>query len=123
MELGWLDICLRVEAVAQSRPFYEALGFRRVEGADEEGWAVMVNVAARIGLYEAKHMPDAPFCLNFRGGDVVRTSKVLENLGIEFQKPLVVTDSGGASATCLDPDGYTIFFDTLPGETMPTQEV
>jgi len=60
MDLGWLDVCLRFEDVRVSREFYEGLGFRLVEGADKEGWAVVVNGDARIGLFARQYMEDAP---------------------------------------------------------------
>jgi catechol 2,3-dioxygenase-like lactoylglutathione lyase family enzyme len=116
MDLGWLDVCLRVADVRQSRAFYEELGFRRVEGEDGEGWAVVVNGEARIGLYEARHMGDQAFNLNFRGGNVVDIAKGLAEAGHRFEKPLSVSESGGASVTARDPDGHILFFDSSPSE-------
>lgn len=117
MELGWLDMCLRVSNVSVSREFYEGLGFNKVEGEDEEGWAVVVNGDARIGLYESKHMGESNFSLNFRGGDVIANSDELLAKGYTFMKMPKAHKGGGGSATLLDPDGHTIFFDTAPDET------
>lgn len=118
MNLGWLDICLRVESVVASREFYAGLGFERVEGEDSEGWAVVVNGNARIGLYEPKHMGESAFSLNFRGGDVMANAAVLISKGYTFSKEPKPYSGGGGSATLLDPDGHTIYLDTAPGETM-----
>lgn len=117
MDLGWLDVCLRVTKVRDSREFYEGLGLHRVAGDDDEGWAVMVQGEARIGLYEAPHMEGDPLCLSFRGGDVAAIARDLEARGYEFASPLFVSPQGGASAKLRDPDGHMIFFDCAPGET------
>lgn len=117
MNLGWLDVCLRVESASKSRRFYEDLGFARVEGDDTEGWAVMVHGESRIGLYESQYMSDAPVMLNFRGGDVEANVGELIARGHALSAPLVTTEQGGASAKLVDPDGYLIFLDTAPGET------
>lgn len=91
--------------------FYADLGFWRVEGKDAEGWAVITNGEARLGLYESEHMGDNLFTLNFRGGDV---PAIVENLTSQGH---VLEMQGESSATLLDPDGYALFFGTAPGET------
>lgn len=117
MDLGWLDVCLTVEDVTTSRKFYEGLGFRHVDGEDDEGWAVMVNGESRIGLYGRDHMGDGDFCLNFRGGDVGRIVRTLETSGYTFEPEYKVTDQPQGTAFLKDPDGYVIMFDHEPGET------
>ena len=87
MNLGWLDVCLRIENVARSRQFYEGMGFTRVEGDDAEGWAVVVQGESRIGLFEPQFMGDQQFSLNFRGGDVLANSAELEAKGYSFLEP------------------------------------
>jgi len=108
MELGWCDVCLRVASASASRAFYSDLGFYRVEGSDDEGWAVVTNGTLRLGLFEPTFM-SGPISLNFRGGDVLA---VAERFGLTAK----VGASGGASASMRDPDGYAIFFDCAPGE-------
>ncbi|MBX3095418.1 MAG: VOC family protein [Fimbriimonadaceae bacterium] len=117
MDLGWLDVCLRVADVSHSRRFYESLGFVRVEGDDNEGWAVVVHGESRIGLYESQHVGDVPITLNFRGGDVLSVSDHLKAMGATFTVEPVAHARGGASATVLDPDGHPIFLDAAAGET------
>lgn len=116
MDLGWLDVCLRVQDVRISRPFYEKLGFVRVEGEDLEGWAVMVSGEARIGLFEARYMGERNFTLNFRGGDIRAIAEVLAAQGLAFTKDPSFGAEGGGSATLVDPDRHEIFFDAAPGE-------
>jgi hypothetical protein len=105
-----------VKDVKVSRPYYEGLGFHKVEGDDAEGWAVMVNGESRIGLYEAPHMEGDAVCLNFRGGDVAQTAAELKSKGYTFAKELSDSNQGGASARLKDPDGHVIFLDCAPGE-------
>ncbi len=115
MNLGWCDECLKVKNAAASRTFYADLGFHRVEGEDDEGWAVVTNGDQRLGLYEERHMGTDAFTLNFRGGDVAGIAQNLAAKGYTFKSGPTLIDGGG-SATLLDPDGYAIFFDTAPGE-------
>lgn len=115
MELGWLDVCLRVADVEVSRPFYEGLCFHRVEGDDAEGWAIMVQGESRVGLFEARYMDD-PFTLNFRGGDIPRVTEELKVKGYVFAKETAIGEQGGGSARLRDPDGHPIFLDCAPGE-------
>ncbi|NDG63854.1 MAG: VOC family protein [Planctomycetes bacterium] len=114
----WMDVCLRVADVIRSRNFYEGLGFTRVEGDDADGWAVVVNGNARIGLFEQKYMNGRSFMLNFRGGDVLAKVAALEAKGYQFVTPARRSADGGGSATLEDPDGHRIFFDAEPNETM-----
>lgn len=114
--MGWCDVCLRVKNAGESRSFYETLGFRRVEGDDSQGWAVMTNDEVRLGLYEAQHVGEDSVTLNFRGGDVLANVEAIRAKGLNPSKGPQTTADGGASAWFKDPDGYTIFLDTAPGE-------
>jgi catechol 2,3-dioxygenase-like lactoylglutathione lyase family enzyme len=119
MDLGWCDVCLRVKSAASSRSFYEGLGFRRVEGDDESGWAVMTNDDLRLGLYEAQFMGENAVSLNFRGGDVFTISQRLSEAGYTFASGPKGTPDGAGSASLRDPDGTLVFFDSAPGERKP----
>lgn len=117
MNLGWLDVCLGVRNVAVSRAFYEGLGFRRVEGEDEEGWAVMVLAESRISLFGAQFLDSGSVTLNFRGGHIAEIVAALSSRGPRFEKQPQCNPDGSGSATIFDPDGFRIFFDSAPGET------
>lgn len=119
MKLGWLDVCLNVEDLAASRAFYEKFGFQVMEGNDEEGYWVLANGTARIGLYKG-HIKE--FMLNFRGGDVVANAEALKAKGITFESGPKAVDGGGGSATIKDPDGNIIFLDTHPDELDPAYQ-
>jgi catechol 2,3-dioxygenase-like lactoylglutathione lyase family enzyme len=117
MNIGWCDVCITVKSAAVSREFYELLGFRRVEGDDDKGWAVITNDDLRLGLFESRYMDGRPFTLNSRGGDVFAIAEELQSNGVEFPTGPKRAANGGCSATIHDPDGHLIFFDTASGET------
>lgn len=116
MELGWLDVCLKVKDIPRSRDFYAGLGFQLVDG-DGENWAVMVNGEARIGLYGPEDIGPASAMLNFRGANVHRIKQDLEAKGYVFDPQHTPNPDGTGSAILYDPDGYAVFFDTASGET------
>jgi len=116
MNLGWCDVCLRVKSALESRRFYADLGFHRVEGSDEEGWAVVTNGDLRLGLFEPVFMSD-PVSLNFRGGDVLKNAEELADKGHVFESGPRAGKNGGGTALLRDPDGFAISLDTAPGET------
>ncbi len=116
MNLGWCDVCLQVKNAANARTFYEDLGFRRVEGDDTEGWAVMSNGDQRLGLFEPQFQSE-PISLNFRGGDVLSVAEAIAEKGYTLESGPKQGKNGGASATLRDPDGHLIFLDCALGET------
>lgn len=117
MDIGWCDFCLRVANVGQSRRFYEGLGFRPVEGDDDEGWAVLTNGNVRIGLFTPVFMKDT-HSINFWGGDVMAICERLIDQGYSFEAGPTPGKDGGGSAVLRDPDGHMLFFDAAPGESM-----
>ena len=118
MNLGWLDVCLRVTDVSDSRRFYAHLGFEAVDGDEDQGWLVMVNGESRIGLFTLEYMGNVPFSLNFRGGDVESVATSLQKAGYSLEKPLKKSTEG-VSATILDPDGHHVFLDAMHNEVKP----
>lgn len=121
MELGWCDVCLRVNKVLVSREFYGDLGFWQVEGSDEEGWAVVTNGDLRLGLFEPQYMT-GPISLNFRGGEITDICAKLSSKGHAFSKPPKLANGGG-SVSITDPDGTSIFFDCIAGETKKVEPI
>jgi lactoylglutathione lyase len=122
MDLAWCDVCLRVKTALESRKFYASLGFQRVEGNDQEGWAVVTNGQLRLGLFEPTFMKE-PITLNFRGGDIAKIASELKSLGHTFESGPKFAPAGGGTATMRDPDGFAITFDCAPGELMTTEPI
>ncbi len=121
MDLGWCDVCLRVSEAEASRRFYKDLGFWKVEGSDEEGWAVMTNGDLRLGLFEPQFMT-TEISLNFRGGNIASVCDELREKGHSFVKDPQLVDGAG-SASLVDPDGQAIFIDSLPNETIKVDPI
>ena len=120
MQLGNFSVCLAVKDLAVSRTFYEKLGFTQVSGDAAQGWLVLKNGAARIGLFQG-HLekntltfnpgwsPDAQPLAAF--DDVRDLQRTLQERGIT---PAVAADpssTGPAYFILNDPDGNPIFVD------------
>lgn len=118
MKLGRVDICLDVKNVPLSFNFYSELGFKMVEGDISKGWIVIEYFNLRLGLFENTFKG---IVINFRGGDVQKISEQLKNRGYVFHKDYKQGKDGGGSATLLDPDGYTIYFDSTKDEMKEIQ--
>lgn len=112
-DLGRLDICLDVTNLGRSQAFYEAIGFREVEGKAREGWVVLERDTVRIGLFHGFIKSNV---LNFRGGDVPAIVKALERAKIEPYEVKFVDRKGAGRASIRDPDGNVIFFEATPRE-------
>lgn len=119
MDVGWFDVCLRVQDFEASSAFYSALGFRMVEGDPAASWGVFVRENSRIGLFGPQFMGEDSFSLNFRGGCVPEIVMDLAQHGIQPISPAVILDGRSGSAKFRDPDGNLIFIDSAPGETKP----
>lgn len=118
MELGRMEVCLRVADVAASRRFYEGLGFDVIDGKEDEGWLIIECRGTRIGLFTERYMGEDLICMNFRGGNVRVIGETLVAKGYTFSKGPKTGEDGTGSATLKDPDGHTLFFDTASEELM-----
>ena len=121
MDLGAFSISLTVSDLGASKEFYEKLGFTATGGAEDEGWLIMVNQPAVIGLFSGMFDKNI---LTFNPGmvlgseqpdaftDVREIQEKLEAAGLELQdrvdpdKP-----EGPGHLTLLDPDGNPILID------------
>lgn len=119
MQLGTFSISLNVKDIAKSRAFYEALGFSVVEGDQSQGWLVMKNGDANIGIFQGVIEKNT---ITFNPGwdnngknlddfaDVREIQKSLKTAGIPF-----VREAGEGNEPdyfiIADPDGNPILFD------------
>ena len=120
MQLGNFCVCLAVKDLAASRAFYEKLGFTQVSGDASQGWLVLKNGAARVGIFQGmlekntlKLNPgwtaDAQPLADFE--DVRDLQRTLQERGIT---PAVSADPSGTGPAYFilnDPDGNPIFVD------------
>lgn len=121
MELGAFSISLAVADLAASKEFYEKLGFTETGGDAEQGWLIMVNPPAVIGLFQGMFDKNI---LTFNPGlvlgdeqpdsftDVREIQARLQAAGLE---PIEQVDpdkpDGPAHISLVDPDGNPILID------------
>ena len=120
MELGNFSVSLAVKDIAASRAFYETLGFQIFGGDAEQGWLILQNGTATIGLFQG--MFDRNI-LTFNPGwnakaetlgaftDVRELQKRLLATGLELQVRADEASTGPASFMLSDPDGNPILVD------------
>jgi predicted lactoylglutathione lyase len=119
MQLGNFSISLAVKDISASKAFYEALGFSVFTGNENEGWLVMKNGDANIGLFQGMLERNA---ITFNPGwnqsaesltsftDVRDIQETLKAAGISFIQE-AEAGTGTASFIIMDPDGNPIFVD------------
>ena len=119
MDLGSLEVCLKVKNVAMSAAFYERLGFQIKSLNTEQGFCELTRQDCRLALYGTEHIKEN--ILNFRGGDVFSIAETLKSKGFEFETEAHVERDGSAGSRLRDPDGNLIYFNTSPAEAARRQ--
>lgn len=114
MRLGRLDVCLTAAHVGVTADFYRKLGFEMVEGNVEEGWAILTDGEARLGIFAEQFMGEKKFSLNFRGGNIRKLAASLTEAGLEVE-PKFAGERGG-TIKLFDPDGNLVFLDSSDAE-------
>jgi len=120
MELGSFSLSLSVKDLAASRRFYEALGFAPFHGDASQGWLILRNGNAVIGLFqgifEGNLMTfnpgwdqDAKPVASFT--DVREIQRHLREAGVAFEQEADESTTGPASFFVVDPDGNRLLFD------------
>ena len=120
MDLGAFSISLAVKDLAASRAFYEKLGFRAFHGDAAQGWQILKNGEAVIGLFQGMFERNI---LTFNPGwdqeaqpvdpftDVRELQRELKAKGTEFLAEADEGTPGPASFIVLDPDGNPVLVD------------
>ena len=120
MELGAFSVSLAVKDLAASRVFYEALGFTPCHGEAKEGWLILKNGDAVIGLFQGMFERNI---LTFNPGwdanaqpveaftDVRELQRSLKAAGIPFEQEADEGTTGPAYFMVVDPDGNQILVD------------
>ena len=120
MELGAFSVSLAVKDLAASRAFYEALGFEPFHGEASEGWLILKNGSAVIGLFQGMFEKNI---LTFNPGwdqnaqplrsftDIRELQRHLKSRGLELMTEADESTTGPASLMVVDPDGNTILLD------------
>jgi catechol 2,3-dioxygenase-like lactoylglutathione lyase family enzyme len=120
MPLGAFSVSLAVKDLAVSRAFYENLGFKAVFGEPDQGWQILRNGTATIGIFAGMFERNI---LTFNPGwdgdaqpldeytDVRELQARLEAAGLEFEARADASTSGPASFMVIDPDGNPVLVD------------
>jgi lactoylglutathione lyase len=120
MELGAFSVSLSVADLGASRQFYEKLGFAQVGGDADEGWLILRNGFAVIGLFHGMFEGNI---LTFNPGLDVNTRPVASFTDVrDLQAALLEADieltegtdpdgEGPAYVSLRDPDGNAILID------------
>jgi catechol 2,3-dioxygenase-like lactoylglutathione lyase family enzyme len=118
--LGSVSVSLTVKDIAASRVFYEKLGFGVFHDAAEQGWMILRNESATIGLFQGMFERNI---LTFNPGwdtdgqpledytDVRDLQRELEARGLEPTMRAEEGTTGPASCMIVDPDGNPILID------------
>lgn len=120
MDLGAFSLSLAVAELDASREFYARLGFEAFGGEAEQGWLMMRNGSAVIGLFAGMFERNI---LTFNPGwdesgqavdpfsDVRDIQRRLRESGVELHETVDEESSGPGSIVVVDPDGNPILID------------
>ena len=119
MTLGAFSMSLSVNNLADSRTFYEALGFKVFHDQSQHGWLIMQCGDSVIGLFEGMFEGNI---MTFNPGwdqngqaidpfnDVRAIEQSLRDQGVEISSG-TQSDEGPDRITLTDPDGNVIMVD------------
>jgi catechol 2,3-dioxygenase-like lactoylglutathione lyase family enzyme len=120
MRLGAFSVSLTVRDLPASRAFYEDLGFTAFHGEGEQGWLIMRNEGAVVGLFQGMFERNL---LTFNPGwdadarpvddftDVRDIQRALDARGVAIQTRAEEDGTGPAHIMVVDPDGNPILID------------
>jgi catechol 2,3-dioxygenase-like lactoylglutathione lyase family enzyme len=120
MDLGAFSVSLAVKDLAASRAFYEQLGFESFHGEAEQGWLILKNGNAVIGLFQGMFEKNI---LTFNPGwdqtaqpvdpftDIRDIQRRLRDAGVSFDQEADESTTGPASFIITDPDGNPVLVD------------
>jgi catechol 2,3-dioxygenase-like lactoylglutathione lyase family enzyme len=108
MDLGVFSLSLTVKDMAVSRAFYEAFGFKVIDGVEKDNWLILQNGEAIIGLFHGMFDQNI---ITFHPKDVRAIQAELKAKGIVLEKEADPTTTGPEHITLTDPDGNPILID------------
>jgi predicted lactoylglutathione lyase len=109
LALGQFSISLAVKDIAESKKFYETLGFSALTncGSVADKWLIMQHPSCTLGLFEDMFSSNI---LTFNPSDVRAIEAHLNAHNIKIDSP-VTSSKGPGHCMLKDPDGNVIMFD------------
>lgn len=108
MDLGTFSVSLSVTDMEASLAFYQHLGFDVIGGEREQGWLILKNGEAHVGLFQGMFEGNI---LTFNPTDVRSIQKSLKAAGIDLILEADESTTGPAHITLKDPDGNSVLID------------
>lgn len=120
MQLGNFSVSLSVKDLQASKTFYDALGFTKIGGDDEQGWLILKNGVSIIGLFQGMFEKNT---LTFNPGwntdgealddftDIRELQRHLKRQGMTLASEADENSTGPANFMIFDPDGNPILVD------------
>ena len=120
MLLGNFSVSLAVKDIEASRQFYDKFGFSTFGGNPTQGWLILKNGSAVIGLFQGMFPKNM---LTFNPGwdananaleeftDVRELQRQLKAQGVALTMEADESTTGPASFMAVDPDGNPILVD------------
>lgn len=120
MDLGNFSVSLAVSDINASRQFYETFGFQSIGGDVDQGWLILTNGTANIGLFQGMFEKNL---LTFNPGwnadattkddfeDIRAIQSRLKDASIAFESEADPNSTGPASFMVIDPDGNPVLVD------------
>jgi len=120
MQLGNFSVSLAVKNIEASRQFYENFGFAVFMGNASQGWLILKNGDAVIGLFQGMFEKNT---LTFNPGwdgnaqpldqftDVRELQRRLKAQGVVLTTEADENTTGPAAFMAIDPDGNPILVD------------
>ena len=112
MDLGYFETSLDVQDIRRSAAFYEALGFKQIDGGVDIRTLSMARGDCKIALYQGYLDPPGTQLI-FWQGDVEAIGRELAAKGVTIERGPAKDDSG-AALMFRDPDGHPIFLINMP---------
>ena len=112
------ELCFSVKSIAETIEFYERLGFKIYSGGVGKGWCTITDGIVYLALFEDNYIEKdfgVKFLFNYRGGNIRKIIKALEEQGVELYK-VKQNEDGTGNGTFKDNNGNVIFVDTAPDE-------
>lgn len=112
MDIKEHSLSLAVKDIAESKNFYEKLGYQPVEraGSIEENWMIMQRENSRIGLFQDMFEENI---ITFNPEDARSIYHNLKDQNVDFlmESESIHQESGPCHFCIADPDGNQILFD------------